>query len=389
MSDHAHESAPTESNPSESDGTPREGRTLLQKGVAVAGGVVAASAVMELVLRPAPAYGDPRPDIPRPTGVARVSDNSAVTCEDGGKIVLWGNIDPPNTPPNNVTKDQFQKDHDKKVAYVSVAAGRVFAASFDGKVTVRDLGRPHVDPLHTLPHPATGEGDPPEVWVVIPTPDGKFALAGENTGKIVLWDVDNEVVKATFKDGDERVAALAWRPVGAPAGRMQFVSGHEDGKAVLWQFNPTANPIVGTIVRRFPHDNRDEPVNSVAVSPNGMVLVSVGFERIARVWNLTNAAPIATVEDFEDLIWRVAISPDGKKFATASQDGTVRLFRLSNGQEFPGQTGFDQQKMEQWGAMGVDFLKNTRIIYTTSNSGNDHFKTWDVPANWPPGPPPP
>jgi WD40 repeat protein len=231
-------------------------------------------------------------------------------------------------------------------------------------------------------------GTRPEVWVVIPTPDGKFALAGENTGKIVLWDVDNKVVKATCKDGDERVAALAWRPVGAPTGTMQFVSGHEDGKAVLWQYDPTANPMI-KMVRQFPHDNRDEPVNSVAVSPNGKVLVSAGFERIARVWNLTNAAPITKVEDFEDRIWRVAICPDGKKFATASQDGTVRLFRLSSGEEFPGQTGFDQRKTTQWGAMGVDFLNNTRIIYTTGDSGRQHFDTWDIPGNWPPGPPPP
>ena len=46
-------------------------RDFLRGGVALAGGVLAATAAMELVRTPAPAFGKPRPKIDRPTCVAR------------------------------------------------------------------------------------------------------------------------------------------------------------------------------------------------------------------------------------------------------------------------------------------------------------------------------
>jgi WD40 repeat protein len=319
-----------------------------------------------------------------------VSDTSAVTCDDRKQVVLWENIDPPNKP----KKTKFTKDHVKKVAYVSVSTvNTVFAASFDGDVTVRNLLAPNANPLLTFTkHYADGTAPDkrPEVWVVTPSPDGTRALSGANNGEIKYWDVASggENVLVPFKDSDERVAALAFRPAGAPAGKTQFLSGHEDGKALIWQFDNNM-PAPAAPIDTLPHGNLD-PVNTVAVDKDGKFAVSAGFDRTARVWDLSkpgSAGPKFVVEGIhDDLIWRAAISPNGKKFALASQDGTVRLFDLLTGAEFPGPPmfpGFDQHKDEQWGAMGVDFLSDTRIVYTTADSGLDHIKTWDIPANWP------
>ncbi len=43
-------------------------------------------------------------------------------------------------------------------------------------------------------------------------------------------------------------------------------------------------------------------------------------------WNVR-----ATLEEHKDTVWAVAFSPDGKVLATASRDGTVRLFELATG----------------------------------------------------------
>src|SRR5262249_58283312 len=39
----------------------------------------------------------------------------------------------------------------------------------------------------------------------------------------------------------------------------------------------------------------------------------------------------ATLEGHKDAVWAVHFSPDGKVLATASRDGTVRLFELATG----------------------------------------------------------
>jgi WD40 repeat protein len=167
-------------------------------------------------------------------------------------------------------------------------------------------------------------------------------------------------------------------------GKTRFLAGDEHGRMMLWRFSETDPPNIEK--HEIPFDNRNAPVNAIAVTDDGKRAVSAGFDRIARVWNVEGDVPVKIAETSEqdDLIWRVAISPDGRKFATASQDHTVRLFDMSNGNEFPGQAGFDPRKNELDGVMGVAFLSNTRIVYTAGKSSKPkHFEIWDVPANWP------
>jgi len=370
MADHVNELRQAETNPVSPDR-----RTFLQKGVTIAGGAIVASAAMDLLLSPAPAYGEPRPDIARPTCVAGVSETSAVTCDDGKTVVLWDLSDLAHPK-----RQKFQKDHNKKMAYVSVSAmsKRVFAASFDGDVTVRNLDRPGDNPIQTFTkHYSAGtpEDKRPEIWVVVPSENGDRALSGANNGDILFWTVPGGTVKRKFHDANERVAALAFLP---PSGaNTRFLSGHEDGKMVLWEFNE-GSPTVAPTSRELRHGRPNFPVNTIAVNRGGTVAVSAGFDMIPRIWDLAQGTRIDPPQVHEDVIWRVAISPNGKKFVTASQDGTVRLFDIRDGTEFPG-----GHVDIQWGGMGVDFLSDTRIVYTTEDSNKDHVKTWDIPPNWP------
>ena len=322
-----------------------------------------------------------RPDVPRPTCLAKVSQNKVITCEDGKTTILWSDVGQTNK------KDKFKKDHKTKVAYVSVHADtdRVFSAGFDGDIIIRKLSDPNdqADPPFTGHYaPNIPENQRPQVWVVVPSANGSHALSAANTGHILYWDVTNHAVVRRFFDSPGRVAALAF--VSPRNGKTRFLAGDEHGKMVLWRFSETDPPDITKHETLF--DNRNAPVNTIAVTVDGNRAVSAGFDRIARVWNVQGDVPlkIAETPEQDDLIWRVAISPDGRKFATASQDQTVRLFDMSNGNEFPGQAGIDPHKNEPDGVMGVAFLSDTRIVYTAGKSAKiKHFEIWDVPANWP------
>jgi WD40 repeat protein len=303
--------------------------------------------------------------------------NQAVSCDDGKHIFLWT-----IQANGNVKGKKFKKDHDRKMTYVALAGTKVLASSYDGLVTVRDLNNPNVDPLYTFSGhmPATPVPCPPEVWVVTGTQDGSLALSGANNGDVILWQTADGKILKSFNDSDvnvpkERVAALALLPL-VDGKVTQFLSGHEDGKMLWVNFG---DPVPANWTKRaFSHGNRNLPVNTVAATSDGSTAISAGFDRTARIWDLTtpfvpgNPEIAKAVIDHDDIVWRVAISPDNSKFATSSNNGQVRMFKI-DGTEI----NLVPPLAEPGGVMGVAFLTNDQIVYTTGTAdGNKDIKVW-------------
>jgi WD40 repeat protein len=72
----------------------------------------------------------------------------------------------------------------------------------------------------------------------------------------------------------------------------------------------------------------EEKVLRLYHAPNGAVL-SHGFDSFAVLWDLRQGAPRAFLRGHSDSIVHAAISPDGSRIATASIDGSARLWTLS------------------------------------------------------------
>jgi WD40 repeat protein len=318
-------------------------RAFLRDGMSLVGGTALASVALEMLRHPVPAFGSPRPRIDRPTCLAVASATRVLTCDDGRRVVLWTKHD------TSFDRTPFNGNHLNKASYVDVLGTRIVAASFDGKVSVRDLGAPGNMPRTFRQHtdlPIRPAGREVEVWVAVLSEDG-MALSGDNFGNILYWDAtaNNPPIRNGFKDADEWVAGLAF----VPGAQTRFLSGHEDGKMILWNItdvdpdpdpaHPNLNP-PNLQKHFFRHPSRDLPVNSVAVTDDGSRAISAGFDGTARIWDLTTLAvppaentPLHVVEH-DDIVWRVSISPKNSKFDTASQDGTVRLFRVADGVEW-------------------------------------------------------
>jgi WD40 repeat protein len=80
----------------------------------------------------------------------------------------------------------------------------------------------------------------------------------------------------------------------------------------------------------------EEPVTSVALSPDGHRLASASIDTVVRLWDLRQpaASPIV-LSGHAEQVTAVAFSPDGQHLASGSAGTTVRLWDLGQPKALP------------------------------------------------------
>jgi guanine nucleotide-binding protein subunit beta-2-like 1 protein len=156
---------------------------------------------------------------------------------------------------------------------------------------------------------------------VVMSSDGQFALSGSWDKTLRLWDLNAGVTTRRFVGHTKDVLSVAFS-----ADNRQIVSAARDNTIKLWN-------TLGVCKYTISEENHTEWVSCVRFSPNtsNPIIVSAGWDKLVKVWNLTNCRLKTNHVGHTGYLNCVTVSPDGSLCASGGKDGQAMLWDLNEG----------------------------------------------------------
>ena len=148
------------------------------------------------------------------------------------------------------------------------------------------------------------------------SPDGRTLAAGDQSGRVVLWDVTNPAAPAPVATLPHYGSSAGAPAVSfSPDGHTLVARGSNDRSAALWDVTDRAHP------SRLSTVTGDSAGLIVATfAPGGRTLATESSDHMVALWDITDpSAPvrIATLRG-RTLAGGLVLSPDGHTLATGA-----------------------------------------------------------------------
>ncbi len=192
---------------------------------------------------------------------------------------------------------------------------RLVSASSDGTITLFDLEE-------TFPPVQMNEHGGAVLGVAL-TPDGRRAVSSSADATVRIWDI--EPVEGAEMGRCELVATMyghsSWvRSVACLPDNWRAVSVSADGTLKLWDLES------GSLILSV--DAHQGEVNDVAVLSHGKRVVTAGDDHLLRVWDIETGHPQFTLWGHTGEVNAVAATLDGARIVSVSHDRSVRVWDL-------------------------------------------------------------
>jgi WD40 repeat protein len=204
------------------------------------------------------------------------------------------------------------------------------------------------------------------------TKDGEHLLLGGSNG-IELRGIKGAKLVRTFPDNGYGRFSLS------PDDKELVTAGEETIR--FWDY--VTGKEVATIPALSTKDRAG--IFDVSHSPDGKQLVSLGVDRIVRLWDTTTRKQLAQVGSLIDRPNRVAFSPDGSIVAVAAGQGQPRSERDQPGEiylwKMNGNKPFEQKievERHEFGVLALAFSPDSKLLATGSKSEKGRIAILDV-----------
>gem|GEM_PF-3088788 len=197
-------------------------------------------------------------------------------------------------------------------------------------------------------------GAPADGFVLLPSPDGRWLAAGDESGDVTIWDAKTLKPVASWKAHDNRCRSLSFSHDGT-----KLATGGDDGTAAIW------NTSDWSLARRITAGNW---IRNLAWEPDDRTLI-VGQDALAVLFYDVESGELLDRIDLPNTrSGRMDLSADGGTIVVGSQIGKVFLIDV--------ETRAILRTIEASVApVNASFMPNPTRLMTYSGDGS--MKIWD------------
>lgn len=116
------------------------------------------------------------------------------------------------------------------------------------------------------------------------------------------------------------------------------------------------------------YSGHSDSINSIAINPDGQTLISASNDKTIKVWNLNNGDEIFTITPELDIIKSLVISPDGHTLVSGNINGIIQVWNLATGKEINNFTGHSYQ------VFALVISRDGQTLF----SGSSDIKVWNL-----------
>ena len=205
------------------------------------------------------------------------------------------------------------------------------------------------------------------------SPDGQIIASGGHDEEIWVQTLDGRLI-AVLTGHKSSINKVTFSPDG-----KILASGSWDNTIKLWDKD---GKLLKTFQHSYPKNKRESYMNSdevrifqgvldIVFSPDGKMLASASEDGTIKIWQL-NGKLISTISGHNNKIRSISFSPDSQMIASASSDNTIKVWK-KNGELVSILTGHT-------GAVNkVKFSPDGQMIISASNDGTIRY--WSLSSN--------
>ncbi|KAG2111119.1 WD40-repeat-containing domain protein [Suillus clintonianus] len=209
------------------------------------------------------------------------------------------------------------------------------------------------------------------VWTMSLSPNGKTVASGNVDGTVRLWDVETGMVISKWRGHTQTVQSVCWSPNGE-----RVVSGSFDGTAKVWDVE-SGEPVLALGLN--PIQTGHESVYAVSYSPNATKIATGGYKETAiKIWNANTGELLSTIK--HEWAWSLTWTSDGRKLISGSGNGSIRIFDTATWQQISSILEGHQDLVYT-----IAVSRNERLLASASWDGT--VRLWNLDTNLPIGPP--
>jgi hypothetical protein len=157
-------------------------------------------------------------------------------------------------------------------------------------------------------------------------PQGTLLISGSWDNTLNIWDLNTGEVRETLRS--DRPSVI--RDVALDPYSQRFASARDDGTIEIWQLDRQGSDLTVELEQTIAAHSG--PVYAIAISPDGLILVSGSQDNTIKIWALETGDLLHTLTEHRGPVRAIAITPDGQTLISGAGDATIKIWDLETGE---------------------------------------------------------